>query len=85
MVKKTNPAYLEKHRRFPREISRVDDLIDPRIPIIEFGAPRGTGKSHALKVITAKSGRIAYDLDVTYPKSHLSCSKVTPVMFFNGL
>ena len=43
-------------------MSGVDDLIDPRIPIIVFGGPPGTGQTYAVKVIAAKSGRIAYEL-----------------------
>ena len=55
IVKKTNAAHLEKDRRFRKEMSEVDDLIDPRIPIIVFGGPPGTGKTYGVKVIAAKS------------------------------
>ena len=43
-------------------MSGVDDLIDPRIPIIVFGGPPGTGQTYAVKGIAAKSGRIASEL-----------------------
>ena len=52
-------------------MSGVDDLIDPRIPIIVFGGPPGTGQTYAVKVIAAKSGRIAYELDVAKLKQNM--------------
>ena len=43
-------------------MSGIDDLSHPRIAIIVFGGPPDTGQTYAVKVIAAKSGRIAYEL-----------------------
>ena len=67
---KTDADFLKKDRRFRKEMCGVDDPIDTR-PIVVFSGPPGTGKTYALKIMAARSGRKAYAVDVAKVKKNM--------------
>ena len=60
-----DPEHLERVRN-SRKVMFGDESTSARgVPLVLFSGPPGTGKTHAMRLIAAKSGLTAYKLDAT--------------------